>query len=77
MEWVIGIAVWFGCGFLAYGLALAHFQKKYPLAADERREADRGFARGMFFFGPFGLLVAALKARHGFMWRLPPLEPPC
>ena len=67
------IVGWALCGFLAYGLTLAHYQRKYILIANESRDTDRRFALATAFFGPISLFVSILMYRkHGFMWRLPP-----
>ncbi|KKN17815.1 hypothetical protein LCGC14_0961970 [marine sediment metagenome] len=68
------IAGWVLCGFLAYGLTLAHFQRIYPELADRDREVDRHRAFFMAFTGPIGLITALILSRHGFMWRLPPRD---
>lgn len=71
MSAAVIIAAWVFCGFLAYGRALAHFQRKYPTSADEYRNADRVFALFQAALGPGGLVVSLVCGCHGFMWRLP------
>ena len=72
---IAGIAGWVLCGFFAYGLTLAHYQRAHPTIADQRREVHRRYARETFAAGYAGLLVALLLYRgYGFMWRLPPRD---
>ena len=68
----IGLVIWAVCGFLAYGMDLAHFQKKWPSLADEDRDRDRRRALFTALCGPLGLVASLIHCRHGFMWRLPP-----
>lgn len=74
--WTGGVAIWGLCGFLAYGLTLAYFQREFPLIASDYRRSDVRFASVMAVAGPLGLAAATIcvliTSHHGFMWRLPP-----
>ena len=74
MTTALIIAGWVLCGFLAYGLNLAHFQRKFPIIAEQDRDSDRNRAWVVAFFGPIGLITALIFSCHGFMWRLPPRD---
>ena len=70
--WLIGIAIWIACGFLAYGRWLAHFQRGWPTLADRHRNEDCRRAFMVALGGPCGLIGTLIACRHGFMWCLPP-----
>ena len=68
----IGIAIWIICGWLAYGLVFAYFQREYPILAERDRAFDAKLAMDYALDGPLGLIVAlCVFHRHGFMWRTP------
>lgn len=52
------ISWWLVCGFLAYGLTFAYFQRKYPVLAAHDVADDRDFALKFACMGPFALLLA-------------------
>lgn len=68
------IVVWIICGFLAYGITLACFQRSRTLTAKDYFYTDSSFAVLMALNGPVGLLVSFFLsgfARHGLMYRNP------
>jgi len=70
------IALHIVCAILSYGLALAHFQRKYPTLAKADYENDVTFALTFSVMGgPFALVIAALMTRfkYGIMYRNPHL----
>ena len=74
--WIAGAVAWAVCGFLAYGLDLAHFHRGWPTLADRDRDEDISCARAAALLGPIALIVGLIMYKgRGFMWRLPPREP--
>ncbi len=64
--------VWFVCGFLAYGITYAYFQRKYSLIASMSRDSDKRHALFVACFGPIGLFVSYFYsgfARYGLHWK--------
>ena len=76
MTITLFIVVWVLCGFFAYGLTLAAFQRSFPTLADQDRNIDRYRAWTAAFFGPIGLVVSLIFSGHGWMWRLPSRHKP-
>lgn len=70
---IIFVVIWFACGTLAYGLTFAYFQRKWPSIANfgNQRSVDRIFSLFMFFYGPFGLIVAIIQSgfKYGLKYR--------
>ena len=62
--WILlGVAIWAGCGILAYGLMFAYFQRAYPTLAEDGYREDRNFSTILGFGGPLSLISAALFLR--------------
>lgn len=67
-------AVWLGCAVIAYGMALADSQKRFPAIAKMMWSEDCHTALFFALFGPFsliGLFFATDYAKHGLMYRNP------
>ena len=67
VELIVLVAVWVGCGVLAYGFTLGKFTEEFPWS----RHA--GFAAGIGCFGPFGLLVVLILSEGVRKLRFKPL----
>lgn len=57
------VGIWVGCGALARGFTMAHFQTRYAPIADETYNKDLWLARFAFLAGPFALLALAVCSR--------------
>lgn len=69
MFWLI--AGWVVCGFVASGIAFAHFQRKFPGLRDDEFEADSFFSSFIGMCGPIGLVASLAYSRLEFGWKLP------
>lgn len=63
---------WLACGFLAYGVSFAYFQREYPELAAKDYILDRCISATCGLLGgPFTLIVALMMCYpwRGFKWR--------
>lgn len=70
MVLFLGVLLWCGLGFIAYGGVFAYLQREStPIAATHFRKSDKMTASFVGLFGPFGLLFALVACgwlKHGF-----------
>jgi hypothetical protein len=75
IGWTIFFVVWAVCGVLAYGAALAQFQKRFPISAREEYRMDVVMSLIFGVLGIVGLFFIILDWRYvrdyGFMYRRP------
>ena len=67
---ILGLIFWIACGYAAYGMTFAYFQRKFPSIAEGHVAADKKLARLVFLVGPFGLLVSMCSGylQYGFLY---------
>lgn len=71
MIYIIAV-FWIVCWVLTSGVAIAHFQEKYPKLAKESYRSDVVFGVTYGTLGPFALIIALCLsgfAKHGIYWR--------
>lgn len=64
---IIVALAWAVCGIIAFGLELAHFQRRYPILAEREYATDRRFAFGAAAFGPIAIIT---HFTNGGWWEL-------
>lgn len=74
----LGLIFWVVCGVLGYGISLAHWQRNFPITANDpdrgpgKYREDVGFSIFIGFCGPLGLLLIFFltsKAKHGLKFK--------
>ena len=71
MEWIIGITLWLGCGYITVGLAFGYELQAFPLIALDNRGMSAIMHLFLFLLGPLSMISVVLNCINELQWASP------